>query len=157
MFTHLSVAALLASLFGPVPQLAPEEASPLVTVSGTTVAFGDDTGEYTLDGECDDPRFVGEGMARTVEDSNIMGDATDCAAHFHRGNIRLANGPETFSPDMCASINFGDNSSEWARDGECDDPRFAGPGTDAIMGIADLRADAIDCKRLCESGTVWLK
>ncbi|MEL7461842.1 MAG: hypothetical protein AAFX45_10740 [Pseudomonadota bacterium] len=157
MTLTLSVAAVLASLFGG-PPAAPDlqTIDPILTADGE-VSFGDDNGEYPDDGECDDPRFVGEGMANTVENVNIGGDATDCASHYNRGNIRLANTQADFSASMCAAISFGNDSSEYARDRECDDPRFAGPGTDDILSINDLRADATDCQRLCESGAIWLK
>lgn len=157
MTLTLSIASVLASLFGGATPPEPSQSTlPLFTASGD-VNFGNDGGEYPNDGECDDPRFVGAGMASTVEDANIGGDATDCAAHFNRGNIRVANTAADFNPSMCEAINFGDDSSQFSRDSECDDPRFAGPGTDEIMQLDDLRADATDCKRLCESGAIWLK
>ena len=31
-------------------------------------------------------------------------------------------------PAFAQSISFGDDSGDWAQDGECDDPRFEGPG-----------------------------
>lgn len=158
MTLTLSIAAVLAALFGGAKQM-PNNISidPIVTASGETVSFGNDGGEYPNDGECDDPRFIGEGMANTVDNVNISGDATDCASHYERGNIRLARSAAEFAVSACASIDYGNDSSEWARDGECDDPRFAGPGTDSILQINDLRADATDCKRLCEAGDIWLK
>ncbi len=131
--------------------------TPVSAPQRRTVSFGNDRGEYPRDGECDDPRFVGAGMASTVEDANIRGDAEDCRRHFRLGNIRLARLKSESSISECRAINYGNNASEWARDGECDDPRFTGPGTDDIMQINDLRSDARDCRALCEAGQVWLK
>ncbi|MEM9850541.1 MAG: hypothetical protein AAF761_00940 [Pseudomonadota bacterium] len=157
MTLTLSVAALLASLFGGPPEAPDAQSIPPIITANSEISFGNDGGEYPDDGECDDPRFVGEGMANTVDNVNIGGDASDCASHYNRGNIRLSNTAADFSPAMCAAISFGDDSSDYARDRECDDPRFAGPGTDDILSINDLRADATDCKALCESGAIWLK
>ena len=41
------------------------------------------------------------------------------------------NGPTTTATTATpnADIDFGDDSSEWANDGECDDPRFEGTGS----------------------------
>ena len=42
------------------------------------------------DGECDDPRFEGDGMSTTVLlDSDIRNDATDCLAAYQDGTITL--------------------------------------------------------------------
>ena len=54
------------------------------------------------------------------------------------------------------SIDFGDDAGDYAQDGECDDPRFEGPG----MGVAldsHLAHDATDCRELFESGRVSLR
>lgn len=41
-------------------------------------------------------------------------------------------------------INFGDNSSVWADDGKCDDPRFAGAGRADYVFDVDIMKDAND-------------
>lgn len=56
-----------------------------------------------------------------------------------------------------ASIPLGDNASRWAYDGECDDPRFVGPGADEILMAEDAYHDAADCGRALASGTIWLR
>ena len=38
----------------------------------------------------------------------------------------VSDSPTGLLVAVTAAIDFGDNSSEWANDGECDDPRFAG-------------------------------
>ncbi len=52
------------------------------------------------------------------------------------------------SPEaMAAGTDFGDDASQFARDGECDDKRFAGPGmTDTPLLDSDVRHDATDCR-----------
>ena len=58
-----------------------------------------------------------------------MKDATDCKAAFDAGTITLKE-PRTENTDTPATaatdIDFGDDTSHWAKDGECDDPRFEG-------------------------------
>ncbi|QFT83833.1 hypothetical protein FIU88_02490 [Halomonas sp. THAF12] len=54
-------------------------------------------------------------------------------------------------------IEWGDNTSRWANDGECDDPRFAGPGVHSLNIDEDRYHDANDCRSLYEQGQVYLK
>jgi hypothetical protein len=55
----------------------------LLLLAGTASAqgriqFGDDSSEWSFDGECDDPRFEGRGMASALLDEDRFRDATDC-------------------------------------------------------------------------------
>ncbi len=54
-------------------------------------------------------------------------------------------------------IDFGDDSSEWANDGECDDPRFEGDGVASILLDSDLYRDATDCRSLYDRGLIDLR
>jgi hypothetical protein len=55
------------------------------------------------------------------------------------------------------SVNFGDDSSEWANDGECDDGRFTGPGlTSTPLLEEDVLADATDCRNAFKAGQLTL-
>ena len=54
------------------------------------------------------------------------------------------------------AISFGDDTSAWANDGECDDPRFEGAGTADTLLEEDLLRDATDCRELFERGEIWL-
>ena len=65
---------------------------------------------------------------------------------------------ESLSPSVdIASVDFGDDSSEWANDGECDDPRFAGPGMTSTMLLDDdIGHDASDCRSAYEAGELQL-
>ena len=116
------------------------------------IDFGDDSSEWANDGECDDPRFQGSAMATTLEDADIGRDATDCRTAFEAGTITLA---DTGDADSDA-IDFGDDSSEWANDQECDDPRFVGPGMASNPSDSDIRRDATDCRNAYEDGTITL-
>lgn len=55
-----------------------------------TPEFGNDDSEWSHDEECDDPRFVGEGMTKTVLlQEDILHDAADCRAAWEAGTITL--------------------------------------------------------------------
>ena len=106
--------------------------------------YGYDGGKFAYDGECDDPRFEGEGMASSTIRLNVGRDASDCAS-------RRVKPTETVLQN---SINFGDNASRYSYDGECDDPRFEGEGTASTLAGADRGKDAIDCFRAYRAGTI---
>lgn len=57
-------------------------------------------------------------------------------------------------PTAPSAINFGDDSSEWANDGECDDPRFRGPASATTLLPVDTGRDATDCRDLLLKGFV---
>jgi hypothetical protein len=56
-----------------------------------------------------------------------------------------------------AQPDYGDDSSEWARDGECDDPRFEGDGMATVLLDADAYRDATDCRDLVDEGRIRLR
>ena len=123
------------------------------TTTTAAIDFGDDSGEWANDGECDDPRFTGTGSAAETVDADIRKDATDCKTAFDAGTVTLFSGD---APAVAADIDFGDDSSEWANDGECDDPRFVGAGSAAETVDIDISKDATDCKAAFDAGTVTL-
>lgn len=108
------------------------------------IDFGDDFGGYAGDGECDDTRFSGPGMASADSFSadNIGHDASDCFGLYNDGMVVLQ------TMQIIDGIDFGDNSSSWADDGECDDPRFIGDGMADELLEEDGRRDAADCRSL---------
>ena len=124
----------------------------------TGIDFGDNSGLFADDGECDDPRFEGPGAAAfTVDDAESI-DAGDCSSLYLEGLLTYV-GPDSSSPGMAVDstgVNFGDNSSVFADDGECDDPRFEGPGAAAPTSAASEMGDANDCRNMFESGRVAL-
>ena len=119
--------------------------------AGQSVDFGDDTGPWARDGECDDPRFEGDGMATNLVDSDRGRDATDCRQLFESGRIRLPG-----VDGVGQSVDFGDDTGPWARDGECDDSRFEGDGMASTLIDSDRGRDATDCRQLYESGRIRL-
>ena len=56
-----------------------------------------------------------------------------------------------------AQVDFGDDTSRWANDGECDDPRFEGPGMADKLMEEDRGHDATDCRTLFEQGRIQLR
>ena len=123
------------------------------------VDFGDDSSVWARDGECDDPRFEGQGMATTLVDEDLLSDATDCRILFERGLIRLRGTTYRGGSNSGGSgnVDFGNNASDWANDGECDDPRFEGRGMASVLLDEDLGRDANDCRALFNSGMIRLR
>ncbi len=56
-----------------------------------------------------------------------------------------------------AEFVWGDNTSQWANDGDCDDPRFTGPMAHSILLPEDAMHDANDCRALYDEGKVHLR
>ena len=64
--------------------------TPSSPASNSRIIWGDDSGKYARDGECDDKRFSGEGMTDTpLLDSDIKHDATDCRVAYDQGRLQL--------------------------------------------------------------------
>ncbi|MEL6662855.1 MAG: hypothetical protein AAFO57_01135 [Pseudomonadota bacterium] len=122
----------------------------------SAIDFGNDTSDWANDGECDDPRFEGAGMADITEDSDRFRDATDCKLLFDNGKITFRSGEDLEPPPLrIDGIQFGNDTSDWARDGECDDPRFSGDGMAAgPLDLNDAYADRSDCLSLWQSGAL---
>lgn len=123
----------------------------------STVDFGDDSGPYTGDWECDDSRFIGWGVATSTDSVNNGTDASDCRHLFEIGQIRVNRTQDEFPAALCAEVNFGTDAGNYSNDGECDDPRFTGSAMHNILNFEDLGRDASDCRSLCESGAIWLR
>lgn len=125
------------------------------------IEFGLNTSIYADDGECDDPRFEGPGMASFTEQENLMRDANDCIRLYMDGMLTYsefgsgATATESMMVDS-SGINFGDNSSIYQNDGECDDPRFQGPGMASFTEQENLMSDANDCRQAYQAGNVTL-
>jgi hypothetical protein len=129
--------------------------------SAPLVEFGDDRSEWANDGECDDPRFSGSGSAETLLDEDAYHDATDCRTLYQSGQIQLSNGDAGVAAvapaiGLAGDIDFGGDASEWANNGECDDPRFRGAGSARKLVQADRFNDATDCSTLYERGDIQL-
>jgi hypothetical protein len=137
------------------PGKGPTAPANLVDAGG--IAFGDDSSEWARDGECDDRRFAGTAMANGLSWENTGRDATDCQAALNAGTVRLWVQADAMAATQCGSLNFGDDSSEFANDGECDDMRFEGLGSASIINNTHELSDATDCQRMCAFGAVALR
>jgi hypothetical protein len=130
------------------------------------IDFGDDASRFSKDGECDDMRFSGAGMTNTtLIDSDIRHDATDCRTAYNQGRLtyqggrRAADAPSTGYADSGVNhIMWGDDASRFAKDGECDDKRFIGPGmTSTTLIDSDIKHDATDCRAAYNQGRLQLR
>lgn len=146
-----ALGALFAALHGATAHAEVTERSILAGFVGG-IDFGDDGGDFSRDGECDDLRFAGEGMTDTpLLPEDIFRDASDCRAAFEANKIALA--PLFVRLSGASEIVWGDDTSEFARDGECDDLRFEGPGLTFTPLLADdIGHDASDCRAAYEAG-----
>ncbi len=114
--------------------------------------FGSDSGDFANDGECDDPRFAGDGMTDTLLlDEDIKADATDCKEAWSTGTLHLVDASEPLA--NATEPDFGEDNSMFANDGECDDPRFSGKGmTSTKLLDTDKMSDATDCRAAWQAG-----
>ncbi|WP_139792301.1 hypothetical protein [Henriciella litoralis] len=135
--------------------------------SANDVDFGDDSSLWAEDGECDDPRFEGDGMADLLDDADLMSDATDCREAYLAGDIRLI-GQKASAPLLnkmrppkktsSAAVEFGDDDSFFSLDGECDDARFIGEAmADGPYWAESMFHDATDCKDGMDAGELRLR
>ena len=123
---------------------------------GDGLVFGDDSGEWPGDSECDDPRFVGVAAAESIGVSNLLRDASDCYEAWTNGHVTLIS-PVAVLDRLPAGFDLGSDTGEWAFDGECDDPRFEGTGMARDPLTADQARDATDCVKGLLSGLIELK
>ncbi len=101
--------------------------------------FGDDTSQWANDGECDDPRFEGEGVAQTLLDTDAYHDATDCRTLLDRGLVALRDGTAGERIHR-GRLEKGDAT---LRDGEYAD-RYSFEGSAGQHAVVDLRAGDFD-------------
>ena len=124
--------------------------------------YGSDWSKWANDGECDDLRFTGEGVDKKLLTEDMHGrrhrlqDAGSRRLGQHQARSIRPNMPPA-PPMTAADIDFGDNSSSYANDDQCDDPRFEGPGTASTLLDSDLEHDSADCKAAYEAGTIVLR
>ncbi len=121
------------------------------------IRFGDDSGSVANDGECDDRRFSGPGMAQRLSWENMARDASDCSSLYRSGAVYLWEEQSAQLATACQAIDFGDDSGEYPNDYECDDYRFEGRGVGMHLFSGASGTDASDCSRLCDYGMLSLR
>ncbi|MEK9586546.1 MAG: hypothetical protein VW039_10180, partial [Halieaceae bacterium] len=113
------------------------------------VEFGDDRSAWSNDGECDDPRFSGAGMAETLLEEDQFRDATDCRTLYEQGLIRLM---ETGSESSLGRIERGSlSASDLARPGGAFMDVFSFEGTQGETALLELRSSEFDTLLLVRS------
>jgi hypothetical protein len=71
------------------------------------------------------------------------------------GKLALAGNGQ---PVAAAAPDFGDDASQFSKDGECDDMRFAGAGmTSTPLLDQDIKHDASDCRAAFEQNRLTFK
>ena len=126
--------------------------------------FGDDSSDFANDGECDDPRFYGAAMAAPpLFGADIGRDASDCRRGIENKSLRWG---DTIDPGVAGAMRkvvgaagrggyfFGSDESPYAKDGQCDDMRFDGPGAATILLNEDIGRDASDCAAAFAAGSI---
>ena len=73
-------------------------------------------------------------------------------------SVRTVYSPEyaAGAPYDSSHIDFGDNTSSYAGDDRCDDPRFEGPGAASVLLESDDFHDSDDSKAAYEAGQIML-
>ena len=100
------------------------------------IDLGDDIGPWANNSVCDDARFEGRGVDEVLAPEDIGKDASDCRLVIESGLARL----------RAVYLAFGDDSGDWALDGQCDDPRFSfAQGVREVSLGEDVANDATDC------------
>ncbi|GGL62687.1 hypothetical protein [Wenxinia marina] len=157
----LTAAPALAQKGSPAPTATPpavDTPTPPPVPQGAGINFGDDSGEYPNDGECDDRRFAGAGVAASYLNwDNTGGDATDCRSLVDSGQARLYDHTAATQAMQCGTVDFGDDSGEYPNDGECDDIRFEGFGMAYALSEQLIGKDASDCRQLCQFGMIGMR
>jgi len=104
-----------------------------------TPDFGDDASVWSKDGECDDPRFTGSGMAGVLLDEDTLHDATDCRELYERGSIR----PAAMQVDPSAQTGVLDTNDSSLSDGEYFD-EFSFEAKAGQLASIELRSSEFD-------------
>lgn len=102
--------------------------------------FGDDTSQWANDGECDDPRFEGEGAAETLLAEDRGHDAADCRMLFNAGRITLLGAALASRIEHDGRLEAGDTT---LTSGEYYDS-FEFEGSPGQHVAIDLRSSAFD-------------
>ncbi len=125
--------------FQPPPRLPLASASPHRPCNAQP-DFGDDSSEWARDGECDDPRFEGEGSAETLVDADAFHDATDCRTLLAPGRISLRS--ERHRQPVCSAAG---SKKATLRSRPASTPTgYTFTGSNGQRAVVDLRSGDFD-------------
>ena len=96
-------------------------------------------------------------MANVLSWSNTGRDSADCLALWDAGTIVNWDWGTAVAATQCEAIDFGDDSGEFANDGQCSDIRFEGFAMSMGVNSEHIRRDATDCSRACGYGVIALR
>lgn len=117
-------------------------ADPGTLASTGGIDFGDNISNWANNGECDDPRFEGQGMAAFLIDSDIFHDANDCAALFNEDSIRLLGADQLILSSRLERGSLSGGDSMRPNDSYLDSYRFIASRGDSA--VVDLRSGEFD-------------
>ena len=110
-----------------------------------SVDFGDNLSNWSNDGECDDPRFSGDGAADTLIDADRYHDASDCRSLFEQGRVSLVDGAVDGSSDETAMLQRGSlDSSDDELDGFGYVDTYTFEGEAGATAVIDLQSADFD-------------
>ncbi len=95
------------------------------------------------------------GSEPEAADTAESGDAAD-AAEAPAADAAAGGKPAAGAAPAAAALDMGDNTSSYANDGECDDPRFAGNAMADGLLVINIGSDAADCQSAFDAGTIAL-
>ncbi len=124
--------------------------------SGTSITsdgidFGDDLSSWANDGECDDPRFAGEGTANTLLEDDRYHDATDCSEAYAAGTIQLADGADSGSSELAGSQRGRLDSTDPTLDDGSYVDTYTFQGSAGSSAVIDLRSGDFDTYLVVDS------
>ena len=123
---------------------------------GEGLVFGDDSGEWPSTASVTIPGSSELLPLKAPACRTSCAMLSDCYEAWSNGHVTLIL-PVAVLDRLPAGFDLGGDTSEWAFDGECDDPRFEGKGMARDPLTADQARDATDCVKGLLSGAVELK
>lgn len=115
-----------------------------VDAANAGIDFGDDLSRWANDGECDDPRFNGEGSATTLVEADRYHDATDCRTLYERGAVYLVEDVRNAASGQGVTQRGRLDSSDPVLDGRGHVDRYSYQGTAGELVVFDLQSAEFD-------------
>ncbi len=111
----------------------------------STIDFGDDLSTWANDGECDDPRFAGEGMAASTTTTDLYHDATDCRSDYSAGLLSLIDAATSLvDADGAGPIRGSLETKDATLNGYGFVDTYSFDGTAGAVAVIDLQSAEFD-------------